>query len=105
MLKWRRALVSGPMRSIRARPGPREKWKLPVNEWVHELYRERFGHVLGEKPLPAPVSVEVELELDREAMSRSEEQLYWEDYRARNEEDTPQARRPRQVQRPDASRF
>lgn len=81
---------------IRARPGPREKWKLPVNEWVRELYRERFGHVLGDEPLPAPVSVEVEL--DREAMSQFEEQLYGEDYRARNREDTPQARRPRQVQ-------
>ncbi|MGH9628975.1 MAG: hypothetical protein ACRD7E_11675 [Bryobacteraceae bacterium] len=71
---------------IRARPGPKHKWKLPVNEWVRELYRERFGHVLGQKPLPAPVPVEVEL--DQEAMRRFEEQLYWEDYWARNEDDT-----------------
>jgi hypothetical protein len=71
---------------IRARPGPKQKWKLPVNEWVRELYRERFGHVLGQKPLPAPVPVEVGL--DQEAMRRFEEQLYWEDYWARNEDDT-----------------
>lgn len=38
---------------IRARPGPKHKWKLPVNEWVRELYRERFGQVLGKEPLPA----------------------------------------------------
>jgi hypothetical protein len=51
---------------IRARPGPKHKWKLPVNEWVRELYRERFGHMLGKKALPAPVPAEVEL--DQEAM-------------------------------------
>jgi hypothetical protein len=73
---------------IRARRGPKHKWKLPVNEWVRELYRKRFGHVLGQKPLPAPVPVEVEL--DQEAMRRFEEQLYWEDYWARNEDDTAQ---------------
>src|ERR1700731_3640189 len=51
---------------IRARPGPKHKWKLPVNQWVRELYRERFGHMLGKKALPAPVPAEVEL--DQEAM-------------------------------------
>ena len=76
---------------IRARPGPKHKWKLPVNEWVRELYRERFGYVLGKKPLTAPVPVEVEL--DQEAMRRFEEQLYWEDYWARNEDQTRAAKR------------
>ncbi len=81
---------------IRARPGPKQKWKLPVNERVRELYRERFGHVLGEKPLPAPAPVEVEF--DREAMRRFEEELYWEDYWARNEDDTrPKKRKGRQA--------
>jgi hypothetical protein len=37
---------------VRARPDPKQKWKLPVKEWVRELYCERFGAVLGEKPLP-----------------------------------------------------
>jgi hypothetical protein len=69
---------------IRARPGPKHKWKLPVNEWVRELFRERFGYLLGKKPLTAPVPVEVEL--DQEAMRRFEEHLYWEDYWARNED-------------------
>ena len=76
---------------IRARPGPKHKWKLPVNEWVRELYRERFGYVLGKKPLTAPVPVEVEL--DQEAMRRFEEQLYWEDYWARNEDQTRPTKR------------
>ena len=33
---------------IRARPGANEKWKLPVNRWVRELYRARFGEVLAD---------------------------------------------------------
>lgn len=76
---------------IRARPGPKHKWKLPVNEWVRELYRERFGYVLGKKPLTAPVPVEVEL--DQEAMRRFEEQLYWEDYWTRNEDQSHTTKR------------
>ena len=71
---------------IRARTGPRHGWKLPVSEWVRELYRERFGHLLGKKPLPAPPPVEVDL--DQEAMRLFEEQLYREDYWARNEDNT-----------------
>ena len=76
---------------IRARPGPNHTWKLPVNAWIRELYRERFGHVPGQKPRPAPVPVEVEL--DQEAMRRIEEQFYWEDYWARNEDDNPPKKR------------
>jgi hypothetical protein len=70
---------------VRARPDPKNKWKLPVNQWVRELYRARFGEVLGKKPLPAPVPVEVEL--DQEAMRQFEEELFWEDYWARNEDE------------------
>jgi hypothetical protein len=81
-----RRLGFRPNALIRARPGPKDKWKLPVNEWVRELYRSRFGHLLGEKPLPE--SVPVEVELDREAMRRFEEELYWEDYAERNQDDT-----------------
>jgi hypothetical protein len=50
---------------------------------VHELYRERFGHVPGEKTLPW--SVPVQEELGPEEMRPIEEQFYWEDYRERNE--------------------
>jgi hypothetical protein len=80
---------------IRARPASKHKWKLPVNEWVRELYRERFGLVLGEKPLPAPVAAKVELDPDE--MRRFEEQLYWEDYRERNEDNTRPKKRDRQT--------
>jgi hypothetical protein len=69
---------------VRARPGPKNKWKLPVNQWVRELYRARFGDVLAKKPLPVPVPVEAEL--DQEAMRQFVEELFWEDYRARNED-------------------
>ena len=71
---------------IRAKPSPKHKWKLPVKAWVRGRYRERFGQVLGKTQLPAPAPVEVEL--DQEDKRRFEEQLYWEDYWARNEDDT-----------------
>jgi len=71
---------------IRAKPSPKHKWKLPVKAWVRELYRKRFGHVPGKKQLPVPAPVKVEL--DQEDKRRFEEQLYWEDYWARNEDDT-----------------
>lgn len=74
-----------PRALIRARPDPKQKWKMPVNEWVRELYSKRFGQVLGEKPLPVPAPVEVEL--DEEAMRRFGEEVYWNDYCARNNDD------------------
>jgi hypothetical protein len=49
-----KSLGFGPDALVRARPGPRQKWKLPVKYWIHELHFKRFGYVLGEKPLPAP---------------------------------------------------
>ena len=44
----------GPDALVRARPDPKQRWKLPVKDWVRELHQKRFGHVIGEKPL-APV--------------------------------------------------
>jgi len=41
---------------IRSRPDPKQKWKLPVKSWIHELHYKRFGHVIGE-PSPTPTSV------------------------------------------------
>ncbi len=78
---------------IRARPDPKQKWKLPVNEWVGELYWKRFGQVLGEKPLPVPAPEEVEL--DEEAMRRFGEEVYWDDYCARNKDHTRDDTRPK----------
>jgi len=87
---------------IRAIPGRKQKWKLQVNEWVREPYRERFGHVLDQRPLPAPALVEVEF--DQEAMRRFEEQLYWDDYWARNEDDSdPKKRKGSQAKPANAS--
>ena len=76
---------------IRAIPSPKQGWKLPVNEWGRELYRERCGQVLGQKPLPAPAPVEVEL--DEEAIRRFGEELYWEDYWDRNDDTPPKKRK------------
>jgi len=48
-----KALGFHPDALVRARPDPKQKWKLPVKEWIHELHFKHFGNVLGEKPLPA----------------------------------------------------
>ncbi len=37
-IEMARNLGFGPDTLIRARPGPKERWKLPVKEWVCELY-------------------------------------------------------------------
>jgi hypothetical protein len=67
---------------VRAIPGRKDKWKLPVKGWVHELYYKRFGHLLGDTSEPPPVPFEVEF--DEETQRQFEEELYWEDYQERN---------------------
>jgi len=87
-----KSLGFGPDALVRARPDPKQKWKLPVKYWIHELHFKRFGYVLGEKPLSAPQPTSPED--DEEARRRFEEELYWEDYRERNQDDQPAKRRP-----------
>jgi hypothetical protein len=77
---------------IRLRPSPKDRWKLPVNQWVRERYYKRFGQLLGAKPVM--VCAPVAAELDPEEPRRFEEELYWEDYRARNE-DEPAPKKPK----------
>jgi hypothetical protein len=60
---------------IRSRPDPKQKWKLPVKHWIRDLHFERFGYVMGEKPLSA--SQPISPEDDAEAARRFEEELYW----------------------------
>ena len=47
-----KGLGFGPDSLVRARPDPKQKWKLPVEYWIHELHFKRFGYVLGEQPEP-----------------------------------------------------
>ena len=82
-IEMAKRLGFGPDSLIRARPDPKQKWKLPVKYWVHELYEKRFGHVLGEK-LAAPTPVKLDYD-EKEEARRFEEELYWEDYWERNE--------------------
>ena len=42
---------------LKARPSPKDRWKLPVKDWIRSLYLEKFGEVLGEKPVK-PVLVD-----------------------------------------------
>lgn len=74
---------------IRAIPSPQQrKWKLPVKLWIHDLYEERFGVILGEKPV---VSQPPTLEETEEARRRFEEEQYREDYYGRNRDNRPSA--------------
>jgi hypothetical protein len=50
-IEMAKRLGFGPDALIRAVPSPKQKWKLPVKYWIHELHFERFGKVLGEKPI------------------------------------------------------
>ena len=79
-----KALGFRPDSLVRARPDPKQKWKLPVKYWIHELYLERFGRVLGEESLPEPPPQPEKVEYGEEAIRIYGEQLYWEDYRERN---------------------
>ncbi|HEX5107305.1 MAG TPA: hypothetical protein VFV95_02605 [Vicinamibacterales bacterium] len=38
-----RALGMNPKKLARLRPGPQKRWKLPVGEFIEELYLKRFG--------------------------------------------------------------
>jgi hypothetical protein len=82
-----KALGFRPDTLIRARSDPKQKWKLPVKYWIHELHFKRFGKVIGEKPLDQPQPMQ--LEYDEEAARRFGEELYWEDYSERHSEAEP----------------
>src|SRR5215831_16037855 len=83
-----------PRSLIKSRPDPKQKWKLPVKDWIHELHFKKFGHVIGERQLDlAPASPPSPLSEDE--MRRIEEEFFWEDYRARNS-DAP-AKKNRQI--------
>jgi len=83
----------GPDSLIRNRPDPRQKWKLPVKYWIRELHLERFGYVQGEKPT-VPEDPHSVPEYDEEAVRLYGEQLYWEDYADRNQDDRKGKRPP-----------
>jgi hypothetical protein len=63
---------------VRARPDPKQRWKLPVKDWIHELHFKRFGFVLREEPLCAPLPATPEE--DEKAARLYGESPYWEDY-------------------------
>jgi hypothetical protein len=80
-----KSLGFGPDILIRSRPDAKQKWKLPVRDWIRELHRERFGHVVGGKPRLPESKPEEEAVYDEELARLYEERLYWEDYSDRNE--------------------
>jgi hypothetical protein len=55
-IEMAKKLGFGPDALIRARPDPKQQWKLPVNLWIRELYAEKFGEALSAEP-PPPTDV------------------------------------------------
>ncbi len=55
-IEMAKRLGFGPKSLIHAKPDPKQQWKLPVKDWVHELYAKKFGKVLTAEP-PPPVEV------------------------------------------------
>jgi hypothetical protein len=56
-IEMAKRLGFGPDALMHAVPSPKQRWKLPVKDWIHELHFKRFGNVLGEGSLdrsPAP---------------------------------------------------
>ena len=94
----------GPDALIRARPDPKQKWKLPVKYWVRDLHERKFGHIIGEKayvPPPEPAQEPY----DEDAARLYGEQVYWDDYWGRNQEDRAEkGSGGKLVERPSASK-
>lgn len=42
-IRMAKELGMSPRGLIKNRPSPSQPWKLPVKEWIHELYEKRFG--------------------------------------------------------------
>jgi len=84
-IEMAKRLGFGPDALIHAIPAPNQKWKLPVKQWIHELHFERFGEVLGEKPMKPLVVTPMTAEEKQEAARLFEEEMFWEDYWDRNE--------------------
>jgi hypothetical protein len=64
-IRMAKALGMSPKSLMKNNPSPTQRWKLPVKDWIHELYAKRFGHQaplrLSPKPPPKPaVPVETE---------------------------------------------
>ena len=60
----------GPDVLIRSIPSPKERWKLPVKLWIHELHFKKFGEILGEKPVVGVASVRGESDVDYDRFLR-----------------------------------
>jgi hypothetical protein len=82
-IEMAKRLGFGPDSLIRARPDPKQRWKLPVKYWIQELHFKRFGHVIGEKPFVVAAPAKI----DEDDARRFEEEMFWDDYYERNSDD------------------
>jgi hypothetical protein len=53
-IEMAKRLGFGPDALMHAIPSSKQKWKLPVKHWIHELHFKRFGNVLSERPMDLP---------------------------------------------------
>jgi hypothetical protein len=48
-IRMARELGLNPRSLIKNIPSPRQQWKLPVKQWIHELYEKKTGKMPGKK--------------------------------------------------------
>ena len=52
-IRMARELGLKPRSLIKNIPSPSQQWKLPVKQWIHELYEKKTGKIPGKKRLTA----------------------------------------------------
>ena len=53
-LRLAQALGLSPKSLMKNNPSPTQRWKLPVKDWIRELYAKRFGHQTSTRPVTKP---------------------------------------------------
>jgi len=64
-IRMAKALGMSPKSLMKNNPSPTQRWKLPVKDWIRELYAKRFGHQTPPYPslrAPSKPAAPVEVE-------------------------------------------
>ena len=55
-IRMAKELGMSPKSLMKNIPSPSQKWKIPVQSWIRELYQKRFGSRTTPKSTPPPVT-------------------------------------------------
>lgn len=54
-IRMAKELGLSPKSLMKNNPSPTQRWKLPVKDWIRELYEKRFGQRIGCASKPSPL--------------------------------------------------